>query len=189
MASTSNNILTRNYRGKVARQYSLRTRGDISIIAGLPKPREAGSAPSDAVIQARKRFQLAAIYARKSNDNPELMAEYAKSRRGNQTAFNVAFLDAYRAPEISGLRTDGYKGEPGQALVIQAIDNFRVTSVRFTLTSADGSVLEEGEATNLGNGYDWLYTAKAENASLPGTAIRVTAEDIPMNKTVFEAVL
>ena len=61
MARTTNNVLTKNYSGKVAGQYSLRTRGKKSIIAGLPKAREG--APSSVQVDLQKAFKLAVMYA------------------------------------------------------------------------------------------------------------------------------
>lgn len=190
MSSTTNNMLTKNYRGKVGKQYVMKTRGDKSIIASLPKRRDPGVPVPPNMLQLQKKFQRASIYARMSNTNPDLMLQYADGRRGNQTAFNVAFLDAYKGPEIGDLRADAYKGQPGQPLFIEAIDNFRVTSVRFTLIAPDGSILEEGDAQmDETTGYDWIYTTKVANPSLTGTTIRVVAEDLPKNRTLFEAVL
>ena len=185
MARTTNNVLTKNYSGKVAGQYSLRTRGKKSIIAGLPKPREG--APSTVQVDLQKAFKLAVMYARKAMNNPDLKVAYAAVRRDNQSAYNVAFADAYKGPELSDLRTESYTGAKGDQILVQAIDNFRVTTVKFILLSADGNVLETGDAIEDENGYDWVFTCKVENPSLPGTIIRITAEDIPKNKAVLEA--
>ena len=185
MARTTNNVLTKNYSGKVAGQYSLRTRGNQSIIAGLPKAREG--AISAVQFELQKSFKLAVIYARKAMTNPQLKEAYAAARRDNQSAYNVAFMDAYKGPELSDLRTDEYKGTIGDKIIVQAIDNFRVTNVKFKLLSADGTELENGDAIEDENGYDWIYTSKKNNSSLPGTIIQVTAEDIPKNKALLEA--
>ena len=52
MAKTNPNFLTHNYVGKVGKQYSLRNRGDQSIIASLPKTRKVSTAT--ALSQAAK---------------------------------------------------------------------------------------------------------------------------------------
>jgi hypothetical protein len=116
MARATRNVLTHNYSGKVGKQYVLKTRGEKSIIALRPKPRPADAVLSPEQLETREKFRLAAIYARKTKNNAELMEGYAAARRGNQTAFNVAFLDARKAPELSKLRTDGYTGEAGQPI-------------------------------------------------------------------------
>ena len=192
MATTNRNFLTHNYAGKVGKQYSLRTRGDKSIIASLPKKSKKPS-PDDALTQemVQERFQRAALYAKtvKAN-NPALMAEYEAKRKGTQSASNVAFLDAYKGPKLKDLRTDEYEGLAGQEIRVQAIDNFRVKLVRFTLFSPDGSKLEEGEATlSIVNGYDWIYTTKVANPTVTGSKLRIIAKDIPDNMVVLEVVL
>ncbi|MBZ5857590.1 hypothetical protein [Flavihumibacter profundi] len=192
MATTNRNFLTFSYAGKVGKQYSLRNRGDKSIIASLPKKAKKGT-PEEELTQlgVKEKFQRAVLYAKtvKAN-NPALMAEYAAVRKGTQSAHNVAFLDAYKAPKLSDLRTDEYEGVVGREIIVQAMDNFRVKSVRFTLFSPDGTKLEEGDAKqSLVNGYDWIYTTQQANPSLAGTKVRVTAKDMPENITVLEKVL
>jgi hypothetical protein len=188
MAKTNRNFLTYSYSGKVGKQYSLRNRGGKSYITSLPKTRE-NTLLTERQVEVRKNFQRAMLYARTSNANPALMAEYAAGRREGQTAMNVAFLDAFKGPELSDLRTDGYKGEAGQRIEVQAMDNFRVKSVKFVLIAANGSQLEEGEAVKADNGFQWVYTTQVANPSLPGTIIMVTAADLPNNLARLEAIL
>ncbi|MBL7769307.1 MAG: hypothetical protein JNK20_10045 [Flavipsychrobacter sp.] len=188
MARSANNVLTRNYSGKVAGQYSLRMRGDQSIIAGLPKARKEKS-NSEKVMAVKRKFALAIIYGKKAIANPELKAAYQAIAKKNQTAFNAAVLDALKGPELADLRTDGYSGAAGHSLIVQATDNFRVTKVSFGLFTLDGSLLEEGDAVMDENGFDWIYTTQSEIPSPTGTIIRVTAEDLPKNRTQLEAVI
>jgi hypothetical protein len=88
----------------------------------------------------RATFHLAVIYAKTAMTNVALKEGYAALRRSTQTAFNLAFLDAYNGPVMSDLPTHRYEGTPGQPIVVQAIDNFH-----------------------------WVYTAQVANSSLPGT--------------------
>ncbi|MCF1716335.1 hypothetical protein L0U88_16960 [Flavihumibacter sp. RY-1] len=87
------------------------------------------------------------------------------------------------------MRTDGYSGAAGHALTVQATDNFRVTKVSFGLYAPDGGLLEEGDAVMDENGFDWIYTTKSEIPSPAGTLIRVSAEDVPKNRTLLEVVI
>lgn len=187
MAITSNNILTRNYSGKVGKQFVFRTRGDRSIMAALPTL--SGGAGSQSQQDVRFKFRLAVIYAKKALTNPDLAEAYAAKARGNQSAFNVAFKDAYYGPELSKLRTDGYTGQAGEPIVVQAVDNFRVTFVKVRILAADGQLLEEGQAVEDENGYDWIYTTKVANPVLAGSKIQVIAEDVPKNSTSLESIL
>jgi hypothetical protein len=191
MAKTNRNLLTHNYVGKVGKQYSLRSRGDQSIIAVLPKKSRKPSGDQELSQQAVKdNFQRAVMYAKsvKAN-NPELMAQYDAVRKGTQSAFNVAFLDAYKGPKLRDLRTDEYEGVAGQPIKVEAMDNFRVKSVKFTLFSADGTKLEEGEAKQAPSSFQWVYTTQVANPSVTGTKLRIVAKDLPDNMTVLEQLL
>lgn len=90
--------------------------------------------------------------------NPILKEGYTAIIRDNQSAFNVAFKDFYFGPELADLRTEEYTGAAGQNLIVEATDNFQVTSVVFTLFGADGVVLESGPAAMGENDLDWIYT-------------------------------
>ena len=188
MARSSNNVLTRNYTGKVAGQYSLRMKGNQSILAGLPKPRKERS-DTEKTKAIKRKFSLAVIYGKKAIASPELKAAYQAIAKKNQSAYNAAMLDALKGPELTNLRTDGYSGAAGQSLIVQATDNFRVTKVSFGLFAPNGSLLEEGDAIMDDNGFDWIYTTKSEIPSPAGTLIRISAEDIPKNRTILEVVV
>lgn len=189
MAITSNNMLTRNYSGKIGGQFVMRSKGGKSIIAALPKPSFLKEQYQARREEIKRSFNLAVIYASKAIKNPELKAQYEAVRRNNQSAFNVAFLDKYFAPELSDLRTESYTGQAGQQLQVQAIDNFRVTKVLFTLFAPDGSLLEEGEAQMDDNGFDWNYTTQVQNPSPTGTIVRVIAEDVPKGRSILEGII
>lgn len=188
MAITDEKIITQTYSGKVGKQFILRRRGSKSIIAKKPKKRKRGTT-SDVQVLLQEKFNAAVLYAQEARNNPELMAAYAAKRRDNQTAFNVAFLDAYKGPVVSNLRTEGYTGEAGQQILVKAVDNFRVEKVTVQITGADGNILEEGQAQKLSNAVDWMYTTTAANPALTGTLLRISAQDVPMNVTTLEATL
>ena len=82
MARSSNNVLTRNYTGTVAGQYSLRMKGDQSILAGLPKPRKERS-DTEKTKAVKRKFSLAVIYGKKAIANPELKAAYQAIAKKN----------------------------------------------------------------------------------------------------------
>jgi len=45
----------------------------------------------------KEKFQCAVLYAQSVRDtNPELKAQYEANRMGKQSAFNVAFIEAYK---------------------------------------------------------------------------------------------
>jgi hypothetical protein len=190
MANTNRNLLTYTYSGKVG-NHVMKTRGDKSIIATRPKPPKKLATGDAQQSQAavRLQFQRATLYAKTAMKNAALKEQYSAVRRNNQTAHNVAFQDAFKGPVLSDLRTDKYTGAAGQVILVQAMDNFRVSTVEFKLTSADGTLIEQGVAVQAENGFQWGYTTQVANPAIPGTTILVTATDVPNNETKLEKVL
>ena len=99
------------------------------------------------------------------------------------SAFNIALRDAYNPPEITQVITQGYRGQPGDLIVIQATDDFRVTSVEVVILDSSGSELERGSATVSRDPTLWTYTATEQLPSAAGYNIVVYATDIPGNCT------
>jgi hypothetical protein len=189
MPKTQRNALTKHYSGKFGRQFILRTKGDLSVMTELPKSRNLSEAALEKQKEIQKQFRAAAVYGRKAMENPELKAAYAAKVQGNQSPYNVAFRDAFVAPELADLQLDEYTGEAGQPITVEAMDDFKVTSVKFKIFGADGQLLESGDAVETDNGTDWVYTTQVANPTLRGTRILITAEDIPKNKAKLETTL
>lgn len=188
MARNKNNILVRGFSGSVGKQLVLRTSGDRTFLANRPSINPGRVAtPQQEVVQLK--FKEAVVYAKAAIQDPALKLDYAAVARPGQSAFNVAFSDAYMAPELSNLTTSGYAGNVGDKITVRAIDNYYVDSVKVTILDAGGTLLEEGNAQPDPNGLDFTYTATQANAVLPGTTIRVAAEDLPKNRTILDKVL
>jgi hypothetical protein len=98
-------------------------------------------------------------------------------------------MDKMKPPVLSELKLAGYDGQPGQLISVDAVDDVRVTSVKFLLQSADGTKLEGGNAVLQVNGLQWTYTTTVLNPGLAGTILTITASDVPGNETVLEKVL
>jgi hypothetical protein len=73
----------------------------------------------------------------------------------------------------------GYVGKKGDAIRVQATDDFKVAAVRVRIENGDGSLVEEGAAVQQANALDWVYTATATNADLNGDKITIRASDKP----------
>jgi hypothetical protein len=131
MAKTNRIFLTFSYAGKVGKQYSLKNRGNQSFIASLPKKAKKASPEVQLTREALKeKFQRAILYAKTVKaHNPALMEQNAAMRKETQSAFNVAFLDAYNGPKLADLRTDEYEGVAGRELMVMATDNFKISAI------------------------------------------------------------
>jgi hypothetical protein len=189
MARNKNNIILNGFSGKIGNQLVVRTRGDKTFLAAMPRPRAGGADPPSHQLELQERFIRASKYAKAALAKAELREAYTAARKGNQTAFNVAWKDAFEGPHLSDFRSNEYHGKPGQQLSVQALDNFRVVKVVFNLFTEDGNLIESGEARVADNSFQWIYTTLVENGSIKGTRVQVLAEDLPGNQSALEVKL
>ena len=71
--------------------------------------------------------------------------------------------------------------------MIRAIDDFAVKSVFVRLEKPDGTLVEEGSATD--NVSQWEYIAAVINPDIVGCKLIITATDLPENETIKEVLL
>ena len=139
--------------------------------------------------EVKAKFKTSIVYGKSVMKDPALKAQYAAAAKKDESAYNVAVRDAFKAPEVQSVTTDLYTGQIGSTITVRAIDDFRVASVRVKITTAAGVVVEQGDAVLQANGLDWLYTATALNDAVAGSKIRASAKDLPANETVMEVVM
>lgn len=185
MALANDNVITRNMSGSFGKQVVFRNRNGKTIACKPPVFRKDLVA-TPVQVENRTKFRIAQAYAKKAIQNEAVKAAYQAIAKPGQAAFNVAFTDAYLAPEILGIVTDAYKGLPNDSILVRALDDFKVTSVKVQVFSPSGALVEEGDAVEADTGIDWSYLATATNPNLPGSTIKATAMDLPGNKTVLE---
>ena len=138
---------------------------------------------TDSQKEQRRRFQQATFYAKAAIADPDTKAAYAGSAKKGQTAYNVAVADFFHAPDIESVDLSHYTGQPGDTILIRATDDFMVKEVKVTITNADGSLVEKGDAAPDAGGYLWTYTATQVNDNLEGDKIEIAASDLPGNIT------
>ena len=188
MARSKFNVLTHGLSGLVGDMIVFRQRANKTIVCGKPRP--SSKAPTASALAIRDRFKRAAIYANSVMENPTLKAEYQLTAKLGQSAYNMAFSDYQKAPEIyQDIDLETYTGAIGEMIEISAIDDFRVVSVHVKLTSAADAIIEQGLAVQSPNGLDWVYTFTVENTEVTGSKLIITATDLPGNKTVLEKVM
>lgn len=186
MAESKDNIVTKGLSGTIGRQLTFRNKGGKTFVSKLLKPSTASPTPDAAAVRAR--FQSSAQYAAKAIKDPVTKALYKAAATGNQTAFNLALSDAFKAPVVSEIKTDNYHGAAGNTLTVVATDDFKVTGVVVSIHDAAGNLVEQGDAVIQQN-EDWLYTTKQANGSLAGSKITAVASDLPGNSTSFTKTL
>jgi hypothetical protein len=179
MAKSKNNVLTYGLSGKIGDLLVFRQVDGKTIVSKIP---EQPKTVSEKQKTQRQRFQQAVIYAKTAvaaSETKELYAEEAKKKKG-QTTYNIAVADFFNAPDIHTVDLSEYAGAAGNKIRITVSDDFAVKSVHVQINNADGSLVEEGEATyDAGN--MWIYTAVQNNANLNGDKILITASDLPGN--------
>lgn len=188
MASSKFNVLTHGLSGLVGDMLVFRQKAGRTIVASRPRPT---SRPVKAIALAiRDRFRRAASYAASVMSNLVLKDEYQLTAKPGQSAYNMAFTDYQKAPEIyEDINLAVYTGAIGEAIEVSVMDDFRVESVSVQIRTAGDTLIEEGAAVQSVNGLDWVYTTTAENAELLGTRIIITAKDLPGNETVLEKIV
>ncbi|MEO8583654.1 MAG: hypothetical protein ABI415_07645 [Flavitalea sp.] len=188
MARSEGNLFVDGFTGKVGGNMVFRKRRSGSLIVAKNRKRNT-LAPTEAQARVREIFREGSIYGKSVMQNPALKAMYEKVAIGNQSAYNLALRDFAKRPEVKSLNTAGYTGQPGSIIVVKAIDDFKVTTVKVSIFSATGDLLEEGDAVVGINGLEWAYTATVLNNAVAGTNIKAIAKDIPGNEGSLEVIL
>lgn len=187
MAESKNNVIVHGFTGKFGDLLVFRQVAGKTIASKAPAAPQGE--PSEKQLAVRARFQQAVLYGRAVLADPATKKTYADAAPNGQSAYNVAVADFFQAPDIAEIDVSGYTGQPGQVIKIKVTDDFKVKTVKLTIQNEDGSLVEEGDAVQLGNSADWTYTATAPNANLTMDKITVTATDNPANLTTEEKTL
>ena len=186
MAESIDNAITKGASGTFADLIVFSQRYGRTFMG---KVRRANSNVTPAQIAVRERFLKAVKYARQTMQDPAIKPLYSERAGNGITAFNLAIVDYFSAPEIDEINTSVYTGAVGSKIEVEASDDTKVTGVRMSIYDPAGNPVEEGDAVqDPANGH-WFYTATAANAVLAGTKISASAKDLPGNETKAEKVL
>jgi Na+-translocating ferredoxin:NAD+ oxidoreductase RnfG subunit len=187
MAKGDNNVLLANLSGSIGKQLTIKQRGGKTIVSKAQAKREKVSSAKQ--LEAQEKFADATHYAKRMLEDADMAAVYKAAAKAGQNAYNIALRDAYTAPVIEAIETDNYQGKTGDSIIVRATDDFRVFRVTVAIHSAEGTLLETGNALLGRNGKDWVYTATGDNKAIKGTKLIAMAEDLPGNQTGSELVL
>jgi hypothetical protein len=139
--------------------------------------------PSEAQIEQRKRFKEAAAYAKRALANGQRAFYELTAKQKEIPAFALAVADFFIEPTVVSVYSDGYNGQIGDQIVIEASDDCGVVQVKVVLSANQGAWVEEGLAVvdPEGSG-DWIYTATEEAPAGAEVTINVSATDRPGGK-------
>ncbi len=178
-----NNPIMSGMSGRVG-NLIFRRRGNKTFVCAAPKTKNKKRSPTSQQSKNQLTFHKATRYASWAMQHSSLKELYEKKARKGRTALNIAFRDAYIPPEIRDIYAESYLGKPGDMIMIEADDDFKVISVKVSIRLAGGELLEEGKALEDVNPVYWVYFTSFPNNSLPGTTIQVMAEDLAGNITI-----
>lgn len=137
---------------------------------------------------AQERFKFVSEYANEAIKDAATKFMYQQVAGKRQSAQNMVFKDAYNAPEVRTVTAQGYKGLPGNIIVIHAVDDFRVTGVLILIVDKDNNLIERGDAVLDKGGVLWIYNAIVRNNIVAGCKVQIIATDVPENRTTAEVI-
>ena len=189
MAHSDNSVVTRKLSGTLGKELVFREWEGKTVVAKTPKKRKGEPTPPQA--ETQEKFLLGSRYARSviGRQDKGLAEAYANVLRPRQNVYSRALEDFLSPPDVKSINARNYKGTVGDKIVVRAIDDFRVVSVRVEIVAANGTLLEEGKAEEDVNSLDWIYTATQANSLRAGSKIIAIATDVPGNEGILEVTL
>jgi hypothetical protein len=187
MARQKGNSVMFNTRGMFNKQVVFKERGGRVYVSGPPNTKD-NRVPTNPQKVIQDRFKIATLYAKAVMEEPDLKAAYKMAANPRQTAYNLAFKDAFIAPVVTQIFADAYKGDVDGTIIVQAMDDFKVNNVKVSIFNSAGELIEEGPCEKV-DFRSWRYTATQANGSLRGTNIKASAYDIPENEGTLEMIL
>jgi len=149
--------------GMVGGELVFRRRKGETIVTARPQ-QDATRQPTPAQAAQHERFRQGAIYAQKILAVPEDKAAYEARAAGTTgTAFSMAVRDFLNLPEVEDVNLNAYTGAVGDQITVTATDDMAVTGLHVRIEQMDGTLVEEGEAAQVGHSPAWVYTATAAN--------------------------
>lgn len=188
MAKISNNPIMKGLSGMLGDVVVYSERRGKMIMSNRPK--KSGQL-TDHQKGVKAKFLQAVQYAKGQMLDPEARAEYEAAVTNKMiSGYAVAVSDYLKGPEITSVDVSGYAGLAGNEIVINAIDNFKVTGVTVEIRSAAGVLIEQGAAVqDPGNVLFWRFAATRPNSTIHGTRVIVSVKDKPNNVTTRDVVV
>jgi len=150
----SDSVILRKASGTFAREIVLRQRNGKTVMCKMPRPYPPKTAKQ---LANQERFKKANDFAKAAIKDPQKKAYYKSIAKKGQTAFNAAFQDAYRKPEIEVSKQD-------QKIIIKTKGKHRIDRVKV------------GEHFAVLKNEQWEYENKQ-----PGELLRILVYDIAGN--------
>ncbi|RPE12373.1 hypothetical protein EGT74_02125 [Chitinophaga lutea] len=179
MATSITNVLLAGVSGKVGGMFVVRQRNGKTVICKLPKPYE--KPPTSGQLANRDRFKKANAYAKAAILDPVQKKYYQSKAKKGQSAFNVAFRDAFRGKAVEAHlhvegRTVGVNVMEKDRRAFSPQAPGRVKALKVYLLHASGYEMEKGAAVYSAKRERWEYTFREKNVR--SHLVRVELEDL-----------
>ena len=152
MARIKTNVIVDGLSGKLGNQLVFRHLRDGRTIVCV-KPDFSRRVLSKEQKAHQERFRAAAAYAREASLSQPIYAKLAAGTMKN--AYNLALGDWFHPPVIHTIENRDGK------IFVQASDDVCVASLRVMIVDEAGSLLEQGDAVQLGDDW-WEYQPAAQ---------------------------
>jgi hypothetical protein len=178
MATSTTNVLTRGYHGRIG-TLVFRRWGQKTVVSAVAD--YTGRTWSKAQKSNRDRFRDAMDYARKAMNDPEQMNLYRKKAKGKQTLWNVAVSDYMLKPRMNEMLVMDKHGRKRNTSRNEAKDKAGVKGVIVSIVNSRGFEVEGGIADQMPYTGHWVYNPEGNNPLWKGIKIVVKATDPPGN--------
>jgi len=179
MAISFNNVITREYSGRVG-DIVFRNYGGKSVMAKRPDCSKVIKTARQ--IEFMNKFTKAVKYGQYVLKNPELCKYYSK-KRPDLSPYNAGISDYQSRPVIERVDVSGYQGLPGNVVTVSVWDRWKIEGVDIVVFNALGEIIEYGAAVpkQFSGNTEWNYTATVENVDYKSSRILVRVKDRPGN--------
>jgi hypothetical protein len=175
MAKIANNIITEGLSGSLGGRLVFRNGKAGQTIVAVKRRSDPDQEFNPAQLAHQEAFRQAAAYAKVARVEEVYVA---KAEGTTKSAYNVAMADWFNKPQIPELDLNDWNGQAGQSIRVKATDDVQVTRVSVMITDGNGTLLEQGNASQ-DEGQWWVYvTTVPTNGS---RRLKITAHDRPGN--------
>ena len=165
--------------GSVGDMVFVRMRNGKVYVRHMPL-RKAGF--NSGQVMSQDQFKLALAYVKSIRQQLDKYAVYqAAARVRGKRACDLANADFRHLPAIHDVDLSAYKGAIGQAIRVEAVDDFEVIGVLLAIADSSGALLEQGAAVLDRISSRWVYLTQAAVPGGQTVAVHVTAVDRAAN--------
>jgi hypothetical protein len=190
MAMLDPNTVIGILQGKIGDLVFVRTKHGRVIVRQRPVRKSQFAAGE---LAGQSLLTQANVYVRRIRQEPDQYAVYQRAAGLNgKRACDLAKADFYHPPAINGVNLSAYRGNAGENIRVEAVDDFGLTTVMLTIAELDGSLVEHGATIPEPSSSKWLYQAQVSVPSGQTLILHVSAVDHAANsvtKTVDHALI